>query len=565
MIQTSIFRYITSDSQHLAGLNSTSFLLRLPYDIRKRIYEYAGLYSGKSFNLNYDVPPWLADSVRTDLSFDDLAPPDDYAEDEEEEEVSEYSKRISRFLDGPVPNLSIKLQRRELYCCEDYEDEEDGACDCDFDPSSLPSQLLDVCRAISREVEHLFLSQNRFYVSSSDTGGFSGIFSLTPRGLGSLTSLTVNLNMCNCFIAGNTDMSACPVHRDDEPLCKPVHKSIFTSATFRHRSKMMVEWKKLCQNLAASITPHQLELVILCDSVDIKTAKQIVDHMLYLPILRSCVISFSMKPGTGELRELARNTALKLTGRSFAALDFPFRYLNLPREIQLSVLRHTDLVTPYDIAWCPDRAQITGWETGGVLQARSLVWDPSMPNNYWRKCCVICSPMLTMCCCSTKTSGHSTTCTWWVMPSTFFSVSRGFREDAIKTFYSENHFLVLPSLLPASVPPASYDQPSEILRFFTRFAARGTKFLRSITWLVPETNSPIAGTRALWELDRTIDICAEEGCLDRLSFVIDLTLHARKRQSLQESYHNVLPIAQMEENEWHSALLTVESMARYKG
>jgi len=61
-----------------------------------------------------------------------------------------------------------------------------------------------------------------------------------------------------------------------------------------------------------------------------------------------------------------------------------------------------------------------------------------------------------------------------------------------------------------------------------------------------------------------MDICAQEGCLERLSFAVDLTLHARRRASLEDSYHNQIPIAHMEDNEWDAALVIVESMARYK-
>jgi hypothetical protein len=138
-------------------------------------------------------------------------------------------------------------------------------------------------------------------------------------------------------------------------------------------------------------------------------------------------------------------------------------------------------------------------------------------------------------------------------------VSRRQREDAIKIFYSQNHFLILPSgkLL-------QYDQPSEILRFFTRFVARGMKYLRFVTWLLPDMYHPISGTRWDWEWERAVDICAQEGRLQLLSFAIDLSHHARRRRAFGARYHSPIPIAQLEENEWNTGLLLVESMARYK-
>ena len=386
MIQTSILRYITSDRQHLTASNSSSFFLRLPYNIRKRIYEYAGLFRGEHISLNYQRPEWMDDSFHPIHCLDALAPPDDY-EEEEDLEVSEYSQHLTRFLDGPMPNPNIRLQRAELYCCSEYN--EDGPCDCDYDPPLLPSQLLDVCRAVSREVEHLFLSKNHFSVDSSCVGGLSGLSSLTPRAMASLSSLTINLDIDNCFYQGS-----------------------------------VVQWEKLCQTLAAAITPHHLALAIVCDGADIRTAKQIVKPMLQLPILESCAISFSTKPGISsisELRELARHIVLKLTGQSLAA---PFRFLDLPRELQLKILMYTDLVTTYDIAWCPDMSQHR--ESSGALHARSIVWVPWAPNSYMINCCEQCTPVGTMCCCSTKhTACSTTTCTCWIMPISLLLVSRG--------------------------------------------------------------------------------------------------------------------------------------------
>jgi hypothetical protein len=549
-MQTSILRYITSDRQHLAALNSSSFLLRLPYDIRKKIYEFAGLYNGELINLNYRPSPWMIGDLRTEYALNLVPPSDDW---EFEDEVSEYCQRVSRFLDGPNTDSDWKPQRTELNCCDEYED--DGNCDCDFDPSSLPSQLLDVCRTISKEVEHLFYSQNHFSIYSNYPGGLFGLLSFTPRALNSLSSLSIKLDICHCFVTSTTSMpNYCPYHyREYYRLCIPGSEKLCQSAAVHHRSKTIAEWEKLCRQLATYIPPRQLKLWVDCNVVNIETAKQIVGLMNHLPVLGACGILFNLQPCL-KLQDLARDAVLKLTGQSSDALDAPFRFLDLPREIQLNVLNYTDLTTPYDIAWCPD----TGGEAPSVVHSRSIQWCQST-NVYWRKCCGTCYPSGISCICSIRYIGYSTTCTCWALPSSLFLVSRRQREDAIKIFYSQNHFLILPS-----GKPLQYDQPSDFLRFFTRFAARGMKYLRSVTWLLPDKYHPVSGTRRDSDWERAVDICAQEGSLQLLSFAIDLSHHARRRRALGAHYRCPIRIAQLEEDEWNTGLLLVESMARYK-
>jgi hypothetical protein len=164
MIQTSILRYITSDRQHLAAENSNSILLRLPYEIRRRIYEYAGLSDGLVINLNYDYPSWLHEDVAACNSWNELIPPHTWeyegrnqdlnrerdkvsADDgkvsdyEDEVQASESSQRISQFLDGPLSYPCARLYRVRSRCSELHYGEDN----CEVYNRLLPSQLLDVC------------------------------------------------------------------------------------------------------------------------------------------------------------------------------------------------------------------------------------------------------------------------------------------------------------------------------------------------------------------------------------------------------------------------------------
>jgi hypothetical protein len=90
------------------------------------------------------------------------------------------------------------------------------------------------------------------------------------------------------------------------------------------------------------------------------------------------------------------------------------------------------------------------------------------------------------------------------------------------------------------------------------------KYLRFVTWLLPDKYHTISGTRRDSEWERAVDICAQEGNLQLLSFTIDLSIHAHRRRASGAHYHSPIPIARLEEYEWNTGLLLVESMARYK-
>lgn len=138
------------------------------------------------------------------------------------------------------------------------------------------------------------------------------------------------------------------------------------------------------------------------------------------------------------------------------------------------------------------------------------------------------------------------------------SVSRQMRVDATAIFFSLNSFLILP---PHGII-SKETQPLEILRFFSRFAARGRERLRSVTLMLPEIDHMFWGPRALGEWNQVIDICAEELSIERLVFTIDMSYQARRRRSMGLDYSNYdgSVISEIEVREWHAGLSMVESM-----
>jgi hypothetical protein len=278
--------------------------------------------------------------------------------------------------------------------------------------------------------------------------------------------------------------------------------------------------------------------------------------MMQLPILAACNLRLSNKPFLNGIEDLARDAVLKLTGKSSDALGSPFRFTDLPREIQLHILQYTDLVTNEDIAWCPDPTP------AGPKICKSSILDWNNGSAYDFTCCGKCSHVIDSCCCFLMHTAFSSSCTCWRMPVSLFSINRQMREDAIAIFYSQNHFLILP---PRKL--GEHDRPLQVLRFLTRFAAHGIKHLQSVTWMLPEYAYMNWGPRTLGEWDLAVDICAKEISLQRLSFTLDLSYHARRRSEYGSEYSRYRPlsISHLEDLEWHSGLSIVESMARHKG
>jgi len=97
---------------------------------------------------NY-LPPSLDEACPSTYDFKDLETISS------ECDLSQHSQSVSRFLNGPMPYPKIELERQCYVegCSNNF-----SCCGT----SALPSQLLDVCTAVSNEVEQIFYSEIRF-------------------------------------------------------------------------------------------------------------------------------------------------------------------------------------------------------------------------------------------------------------------------------------------------------------------------------------------------------------------------------------------------------------------
>lgn len=332
-MQHTLYRYFRSEQPGRQAPRSTFH--HLPYDIRRRIYLYAGLLYNSRICLNY----MDSSTEQSPLAYDGIDP--EYWPTEER--IIAKSQSLSPFLDGPVPSPKIHLNR----CCvvDTCLETEWDSCTCE----ALPSQLLYVSTIISEEVLSIFYSENHFIVYQRALGGLSCLQSLHFSALSRMKSLSIALNISDSQSRPHFVIPDQCVDRHG--ICDSRHGTPVRLAKSHHLRPLVKEWKQTCQLLTSHIQPNHLNLSIICDVADFESADEIARLVSQLPVLRECGIGFGppmFYDLETNLQQLARQTVDKVTGRS---TEYTFRYMDLPREIQLRILEYTELVTPFDLVW----------------------------------------------------------------------------------------------------------------------------------------------------------------------------------------------------------------------
>lgn len=290
------------------------------------------------------------------------------------------------------PECTDMNRARSIYC--DYRtkkfltgfligDTAENECIC----PPLPIQLLTVCRSIHEEVWDILYSQNTFKLFLQKN------FPLTPKAVARMTSLCIRLNMCSCVPdhfcehpSKNNMRERCYIchamckRGTDSPLS---FKSPQGMDTFRH-------WIGICKILQAGLGP-EMRLSVICDCADVVTAQKIVEPMRGLPKVMECSIRLGQSP-IMQWRQVAEDTVLLLTDRPPTR---PFRFLDLPRELQKDILCCTDLISPY----------ILEWNSYNYAYNRQRGIRPFEQQDL--TCCMQCTDAAEACCCAVNHAAFS--------------------------------------------------------------------------------------------------------------------------------------------------------------
>jgi hypothetical protein len=106
---------------------------------------------------------------------------------------------------------------------------------------------------------------------------------------------------------------------------------------------VLSQWQRICAQLARSIQPGKLALYVICDCADAATAQIVIKPPLLLPALRDCGIRLAMHTNK-EISALANDAVSYLTRSPPPSIPPPFRFLGLPKEIQLHIFKFTALI-----------------------------------------------------------------------------------------------------------------------------------------------------------------------------------------------------------------------------
>jgi hypothetical protein len=206
------------------------------------------------------------------------------------------------------------------------------------------------------------------------------------------------------------------------------------------------EWKLLvlAKRLALCLSPGQLRLSIICESLESYIMKEVTESILELPLLKERTIRLGPNRNTYG-QSIAERVVSKMTDTPSQWLGRPFMFDDLPEETQSSILRHGDLVysEPLECIFNPYRGIVEFINHG---------------------CCGICTDTHEYCCCPLQHAAADTSrfCSCWKLSLGIFLVSKKFYDYCTKLLFSSKPFKILP---PPGSPHRSLLVPDPILCF----------------------------------------------------------------------------------------------------
>ncbi|CAG9983529.1 unnamed protein product [Clonostachys byssicola] len=344
----------------------------------------------------------------------------------------------------------------------------------DYSQLTVPYGLLATSRIVREEVEEKIYSSNIIAASLWLPRGLHPLERLSDTSLRALRSLVVFLCPCHCL----------------EPFCRKnsrqtdAERDYFQTHEYRpsegHSRQLdcisrrdkgtIAQWKRICARLASNVPPGQLELHLIADVANIQTAQIVLEPLLDLPVLKEAAISLRDEPNK-SLQALAHRTSLRLVGTGEEPFQ-PFRFLDLPLDLQLEILKFTPLNVSDDVCWGPsERFYSRDWGTCIGQEPHHMI----QPEVF----------------CRILAAAYSAHCQCTGSPAPgYFLVSKAFGAVARAVFYSQNKFEVVPSdSYPLSGPESNADAQGRckfvVSSFFGRMPPSAITNLSHVSLVFP--------------------------------------------------------------------------------
>jgi len=391
----------------------------------------------------------------------------------------------------------------------------------------LPTNLLAVCRSVHDEVRAVMYGENRFVIANKMARALRALENMSDATLRAMTFLTIRFNVSSCenwCCGGRTHVCDNAVSECRNPISHDIPLDHSTSAG----QVLISQWKRICVQLAKALEPGKLALYIICDCANVETARLVSESLYLLPALRDCGIRLAIQYNE-EISTLAKAVVLSLT-RTSQPVAPPFRFLDLPEEIQLHILKETALYN-----------STVSFRQYGFGYERRCKKRGRVGENLVEKFYVDSRPLL-QCFCSYAHSAFFLRCNCKDnnFPSAFFSVSHEFRDAAKQVFFSKNKFVL--SIAGPNTDNPVYSKPQfplvdddmtdetnpagpSLNSRLARFPRSSIKFLTELRLEVPwldnlECFLPSHSGWKYW-LD-TVDILSREANLGALTLELDL-------------------------------------------
>ncbi|KAF1990698.1 hypothetical protein K402DRAFT_400874 [Aulographum hederae CBS 113979] len=374
--------------------------------------------------------------------------------------------------------------------------------------------LLLASREISREVLPIIFSTNNFslevfsvhkkkkvefaseafhkklYETHIHLDGFALLNCLNNAAIASLQSISISLDLAILREVAKVDTRQAFKRRADSDT------AVFSSTDSKAIEFQTLEsWLQFARRFAAYNTDETCILNFSCKVADTEQALAAVQPILETLVLKHCSIRLQLSrtpfPDTlaerirsghmrRDLNRLARRCAVQSTGRRPCPDAKPFRFMDLPGELQLHILEMTDLNAPGGhMKWCPG----TGFRFDKYLNDVTVDKVNRNADFTWR---VDFCPAHGCYChfCSTISGACSTRCRCWTQPIGLFLTSRQMRDDSWKTFCSSNR-LVIVLWYELGVPDICPCFSHRMRRFFKQIHSDAIRSLRSLEIVFP--------------------------------------------------------------------------------
>jgi hypothetical protein len=291
--------------------------------------------------------------------------------------------------------------------------------------------LVYTCHQIYDEVFPLFYRENRFCVGSG-----RGILRLPAHALKEMRNILFLVNV--------------PFYRPTNCCTSLLHNISYN--LFKEKLPIqpneIEEWKVAFERLFAYMEPNQLILHLICEEPSLMSTDRMLSGILYLFKQSLLLKSFSIRlgPKSEKLEKEAQEILEEAVPHLLTSNDAPFRYMDLPAELRLQILEHTDLVVPF--------AEVEYSALGECYSACNTARYPA--SDFRMVCTTIgrcymecqgddCPHHESLgCFCKLQHSVASShpSCICWEPPTNLFLVSKQMNREASSVFFGRNRFIV---------------------------------------------------------------------------------------------------------------------------